>query len=104
VVSYYAPLTSDDESLCLADILEHPISVESALISEETCKRVLDALQEEYEQLPEKHKRVIELFYDSDNKVTQKDIATSVGITQATVSKIVSAFRYRVKLRLEEYE
>lgn len=104
VVSYYAPLTSDDESVCLADILEHPVNVESALISDEVCTNVLCVLHEEYKQLPEKHKRVIELFYDSDNKVTQKDIATSVGIAQATVSKIVSAFRHRVKLRLEYYE
>lgn len=104
VVSYDAPLSSDEDSLRLADILVHPNSVECALISEEDSKRIIQAFKEEYGLLSPKHKEAIRAFYTRDGKVTQKEIATSVGLTQATVSKIVSAFRYRVKLRMEEQE
>lgn len=103
LVSYDAPLLSD-ESSCLADILEHPGSVEQTLISEEASKRILTAFKAEYIMLVDKHKRVIRMYYGYEGKATQKEIATSVGVTQATVSKIVSAFKHRVKLRMEEQE
>lgn len=103
VVSYDTPLTSDD-SYCLADTLEHPDSVEQLLLSDEASRNILAAFKAEYELLIPKHKKAIRMFYGYDGKVTQREIAISVGVTQATVSKIVSAFRHRVKLRMEEQE
>lgn len=103
VVSYDAPLLSDDSS-CLSDILEHPESVEQTLISEEASRHILKAFKDEYVLLVPKHRRVVRMFYGYEGKVTQKEIATTVGVTQATVSKIVSAFKHRVKVRMEEYE
>lgn len=103
VVSYDAPLTAD-ESYSLADTLEHPESVEQILLSDEASKRIIAAFKAEYELLIPKHRKAIRMFYGYDGKVTQKEIATSVGVTQATVSKIVSAFKHRVKLRMEEHE
>lgn len=103
IVSYDAPLMAD-ESSCLADLLEHPETVEQSLLSEETCKCIIGAFKAEYDLLPTKHQQIIRMFYGHDGKVTQKEIATSVGVTQATVSKIVSAFRHHVKTRMEEYE
>lgn len=103
LVSYDAPLLADDSS-CLADILEHPESVEQTLLSEEACAHIVDAFKAEYKLLVPKHRRVIRMFYGYEGRMTQKEIATSVGFTQATVSKIVSAFRHRVKVRMEEQE
>lgn len=103
IISYDAPLLAD-ESSCLADLLEHPESVEQTLLSEEACVRIVDAFKAEYALLVPKHQKVIRMFYGYEGKVTQKEIATSVGFTQATVSKIVSAFRHRIKVRMEEYE
>lgn len=104
IVSYDAPLIATDETSCLANILEHPSSVEQILISEESRRRILAAFRAEYALLPDKHKKAIRMFYGYDGKVTQREIANTVGVTQATVSKIVSAFRHRVKTRMEEYE
>lgn len=104
VVSYDAPLTPDEDAGRLADILEHPSSVEGTLISVEESMRIVQAFKEEYELLSPKHRATIRAFYLHDGKMTQKEIATSVGMTQATVSRIVSAFRHRVKLRMEETE
>lgn len=103
IVSYDAPLTSD-ESYCLADTLEHPDSVEQVLLSDEASKNIMAAFRAEYELLVSKHKKVIRMFYSYDGKATQREIASAVGMSQATVSKIVSAFKHRVKLRMEEHE
>lgn len=103
IMSYDAPLLSD-ESSCLADILEHPESVEQTLLSEEASRYIVAAFKTEYDLLVPKHKKVVRMFYGYGGKATQKEIATSVGVTQATVSKIVSAFKHRVKIRMEEYE
>ena len=104
VISYDAPVSSSKDARCLADILEHPESVEQLLLSEEACKKLIRAFKYEYDLLSPKHKRVVRAFYTKGDKATQQDVASTVGLSQATVSKIVSAFRYHVKLRLEEYE
>lgn len=104
IVSYDAPMSQAEDSLCLADILEHHCSIEQSLLSKEKCGCILQAFEYEYNILSPKHQSVIRAFYQCGGKATQRDIAIAVGLTQATVSKIVSAFRYRVKLRMEEYE
>lgn len=102
VISYYTPLSPDDEdSACLVDVLVHPDDAESILIDKESRAIINKAFSEEYKLLPDKHKKVAYLFFAVGN-MTQQDIAKSAGITQATVSKIISAFRHRLKIRLEE--
>lgn len=101
VVSYYTPLSPDDESVCLVDVLVHPDDAESTLIDKESRAVINKAFNEEYELLSEKHKKVVDLFFVIGD-MKQQDIAKEAGITQATVSKVISAFRHRLKIRLEE--
>jgi RNA polymerase sigma factor (sigma-70 family) len=102
VVSYYAPLSPDNKnSACLVDVLVHPDDAETTLIDKESRAIINRAFNEEYQLLSEKHKRVVDLFFVVGN-MTQQDIARAAGVTQATVSKIISAFRHRLKVRLEE--
>lgn len=102
VVSYYTPLSPDDEdSACLVDVLVHPDDAESVLIDKESRAIIRKAFSEEYNLLSDKHKKVAYLFFIASG-MTQQDIAKSAGVTQATVSKIISAFRHRLKVRLEE--
>ena len=102
VVSYYTPLSPDDEdSACLVDVLVHPDDAESVLIDKESRAIIRRAFSEEYNLLSDKHKKVAYLFFVASG-MTQQDIAKSAGVTQATVSKIISAFRHRLKVRLEE--
>jgi RNA polymerase sigma factor (sigma-70 family) len=102
VVSYYTPLFPDDESsACIVDVLVHPDDAESALIDKESRATINKAFSEEYKLLSAKHQKVVDLFYVAGS-MTQQEIAKSVGITQATVSKVISAFRHRLKVRLEE--
>lgn len=104
VMSYDAPVNSSDDSSSLAELLEQPNSVEQQLLSEEASRYLIEAFKAEYELLAPKQKKIIRMFYGYDGKLTQKEIATSVGFTQATVSRLVSAFKHRVKVRMEEYE
>lgn len=104
VVSYDAPAYITEDAPCLVDTLEHPSSVEQAFLSEEASRNILAAFKTEYNLLEPKHQRVIRMFYGYEGDRTQREIATAVGVTQATVSRIVSAFKHRVKLRMEEYE
>lgn len=102
VISYYTPLSPDDEdSACLVDVLVHPDDAESTLIDKESRATINRAFKEEYMLLSDKHKKVVDLFFASCG-MKQQDIAKAAGVTQATVSKIISAFRHRLKIRLEE--
>ena len=102
VVSYYTPLSPDEEdSICLVDVLVHPEDAESVLIDKEARTTINKAFSEEYASLSDKHKLVVDLFF-IENNMTQQEIAKAANVTQATVSRIISAFRHRLKVRLEE--
>lgn len=103
VVSYDAPITSDTDSPAMLDVIPQLYTVEDALLCTESCEFIRKAVVEEYEKLSEKHKVVVRLFLTSSMGMNQQTIAKSAGVTQATVSKIISAFRHKVKQRLEEY-
>jgi RNA polymerase sigma factor (sigma-70 family) len=102
VVSYYAPVSPNEaNSACLVDVLVHPDDAETMLIDKESRAMINKAFREEYTTLSDKHKKVVDLFFVVGD-MTQQDIAKAAGITQATVSKVISAFRHRLKIRLEE--
>lgn len=102
VVSYYTPVSPNEaNSACLVDVLVHPDDAETILLSKELHATVRKAFSAEVKLLSPAHKKVVKLFYTSDS-MTQQAIASATGFTQATVSKIISAFRHRLKIRLEE--
>ena len=103
VVSYDAPAILDEDSPTLIESIPQALTVEDALLCTESCSFIRSAVTEEYEKLSEKHRLIVRLFLTKSD-MNQQAIAKSAGVTQATVSKIISAFRYRVKQRLEEYE
>ena len=45
---------------------------------------------------------VINIWMDSDCKISQAAIARQVGMSQAQVSRIIKVFKYQVKKELEE--
>lgn len=101
VVSYYTPVAHGDKELPLLDTLIQYESTEDCLINSERCSYILDAVYAEYELLSDKHKKIVRAFYDNAS-LNQQEIAKAAGVTQATVSKVISAFRHRLKVRLEE--
>lgn len=104
LVSYDAPVTGAENSISLADVLMNPISLEQYIESEEACKSILKAVYAEYALLSERDKTIISMLYTSDRKITQREIASVVGLTQVSVNLIIKAFKHRVKQRMEEYK
>ena len=103
IVSYDAPITLDDDSSAMIDVLPQLYTVEDNLLCSESCEFIRSVVSDEYDKLSEKHKVIVRLFLTRKADMNQQAIAKAAGVTQATVSKIISAFRYKVKQRLEEY-
>lgn len=103
IISYDTPITSDDESSTMLDIIPQLYTVEDMLLCTESCYFIRNVLVDEYEKLSEKHKVIIRLYLTRKADMNQQAIAKAAGVTQATVSKIISAFRHKIKQRLEEY-
>lgn len=85
----------------LGDLTEDP---EERLLSKELVTYINAVIQEEYNKLSGNAKIVIGIWLDKDYKIKQNEIANVAGITQTTVSRILSAFKYKLKKRLEEYQ
>lgn len=103
IVSYDAPISVDDDSSTMVDVIPQMYTVEDMLLCTESCEFIRNVTVEEYNKLSEKHKIIVCLFL-TNTDMNQQAIAKAAGVTQATVSKIISAFRYKVKQRLEEYK
>jgi RNA polymerase sigma factor (sigma-70 family) len=105
VISYYEQANPEMEnSGYLLDMLKQADDVEAVLVSTEACSAIRSAFIEEYEKLSPTYRKIVDALYLSDGKVRQNEIAKAVGVSQPTVSKAISQFRHKVKLRLEEQE
>lgn len=107
VVSYHAPITTecDGEDIYLIDVLTNAVDdAETTFICNEECTKIHKAFEAERELLSPLHRKIIDVFYDADGKLSQKEVGAIVGTTQVTVSRAISQFRHRLKNRLEEYE
>ena len=103
VVSYDAPVTNGEDSATIVDTLRQAEDTESIVLFNELSDVVADSFRKVYNTLNDTHKRVISMWYASDYKMTQVEIANALRLSQPTVSKALSHFKYKLKLELEEY-
>lgn len=105
VVSYDTPLFEDceDNSRTLIDTVAQVEDTESIVLFNELNGVVHDSFKKVFLQLSEQHRKIIAMWYMSDYKLTQSEIARALQISQPTVSKVLSHFKYKLKLELEEY-
>lgn len=107
VVSYHTPVITecDGDDIYLIDVLTNAIDdAETTLICNEECAKIYRAFEAERELLSPLHRKIIDVFYNADGKLSQKEVGAIVGTTQVTVSRAISQFRNRLKIRLEEQE
>lgn len=105
VISYHTPIAEDNENdaLYLIDVLTSAVEdVETTFFADEECKKILNAFNAERELLSPLHRKIIDVFYESDGNMSQRDIGKRVGTSQVTVSTAIRQFRHRLKNRLEE--
>lgn len=103
VVSYFTPLSADEDSGYLLDTIHYAEDTESVVFKHYLQDATNKAFDEVYEASSDLHKRIVDMFYRSDEPMTQQNIAAAAGVTQATVSKVISSFKHKLHLRLEEY-
>lgn len=105
VISYHEPIATeyDGDDIYLIDVLANTVDdAETSFIRNEECTRIYRAFEAERALLSPLHRKIIDIFYESDGKMPQKEVGVRVGTSQVTVSRAISQFRHRLKNRLEE--
>lgn len=103
VISYDTPSTYEDNDSTLVDSLKHADDTESVVLFNELTSVVEESFNKVYNELNETHRRIISMWYASDYKLTQNEISKALHISQPTVSKALSHFKYKLRMELEEY-
>lgn len=107
IVSYNAPAFpgGEDETTELMDVLVGPCNAEDTVLARELHERIVAGLKMAYNELTtDNHRRVFELWQESEFTASQSDIARQLGISQPTVSRVISAVRYKIRQQLEDYQ
>ena len=102
-ISYYTPLSSEDDSGYLVDTLSTQESAESDVILNELHSKVPGAISKVLKDMPPKQRKAVLMWRSTDYKASQTEIAKAIGVSQAAVSRAISSFKYKLKLELEEY-
>lgn len=103
IISYDVTVSDEDSTGALVDTLAQAEDTESTVLFNELNGAVSEAFLKTYNSLSEMHKKIIFMWYESDYKLTQSEIAKSLHLSQPSVSKALSNFKYKLKLELEEY-
>lgn len=102
-VSYYEAISADEESVYLLDTLKQIEDTESTVLSNELNEVIRTAYNETLKGLSDKHRQIVVMHYDEEPRKTQQEISKILGISQATVSNVLAGFKYKIKVKLEEY-
>lgn len=103
IISYDTPLSDDEYAGTVVDTIKQVEDTESTVLFNELSGAVASSFEKVYNALNDTHKKVIYMWYESEYKMTQAEIARSLNLSQAMVSRVLSAFKYKLKIELEEY-
>lgn len=104
-VSYNYPIQvgKDGDECELLDVLESDESIEGDYIMKERCRYALAAFEEEYSKLKsEPQKAILKYWKESEFTLSTIHIAELAGVSQSYVSRVLSAFKHRLKQRFTE--
>lgn len=103
-VVFYEDFIDGSAEIKYIDVLASPDTPETEYLKKELYAEVWKAYDRAYAALRgDTAKIIIAKWRDSDFTMLQSDIAKEVGVTQSNVSRILSAFKYRMKKELEAY-
>lgn len=102
-VSYDEPIPEMPD-LLLIETLGSDETPDQQLLADELKNRVRQAIKKVLaETANPKAVEAIEYWWSTDFIAQQGDIAARLGVSQGAVSRYLSAFKYKVKLELEDY-
>ena len=103
IVSYDDPIYPGSDQTYL-DILQDDRGVADDLLKQELYRKLWEAFDKAYAELTSEQARLtIDRWKATEFTATQTEIARSVGLSQSYVSRVLSAFKHRIKIELEEY-
>ena len=101
----YNELLSEDGNGTFEYVLGTGQNPEDEIVANERYKVLLKAFDELLNDSSNDTVRlIIEYWRDSDFTASQTDIARATGLTQSHVSRTLSAFRHKLKQKLEEWQ
>ena len=105
VISYNnIAYTEDGVQHEFAEFLESDTNIEEEYIKKEICEATKKAYYSTYNRLTNKrHKMIINLWHKSDYTMSNKEIATLVGVSQPYVNQVINTFKYKLRKKLEVY-
>lgn len=103
-VSYNALISEDaEDSGTFLDLIVQEDETEATVLFNELNGAVADAFNTIYSTLSDLHKKIILMWYESDYKVSQREVAIALNVSQALVSRAISSFKYKLRVELEDY-
>jgi len=103
IVSYHETASDNPGADEVVDLLPDGVDAEAVVLFKELKGVVRDAFYKVLSTMTKLQQRAIIMWYNSDCKLTQSELAKALKTSQPTVSKALSVFKYRLKLELEEY-
>ena len=95
---------SDDNNLLLIDTISSDDTLESDLLKRELYVKLYEAFDAVRATLPVGVSQdIIDLWRESDFTATQRELANATGVSQAHVSRTLSAFKHKLKQEMEDY-
>lgn len=94
--------TSEDDVL-LSDMLSSNETPETMYLEDEYYRVLWKNFDKVLNTLNSKAKQIIELWRDSDFSMGQVEIAALADVSQANVSRTLSAFKHKLKQEMEKY-
>lgn len=101
-VTSYNDYISGTEGDTFEDIIGTKESLEDEYIRKEQQSRVFIEFDAVLNTLSDKAKEVIIYWRDSDYTATQVEIGEAVGVSQSYACRVLSTFRHKLRMKLEE--
>lgn len=84
------------------EVLPNSISVEDDYLHKELLLAVNYSYKTAYNKLTNsKQKAIIKAWHDADYDISNKEIASLVGVSQPYVNQVISAFKHKIRKKLE---
>lgn len=104
-ISLYTPISNEEPDLgYLLDIVKSNESTEDTVYAGLLKGKITEAISKILSEITSNRQRaIILLWLESSCTLVQKDLAAAAGVTQASVSQALSAFKHRLSQELEDY-
>lgn len=103
-VVFYEDFIDGSTDIKYIDVLTTPDTPEAEYLKSELYAEVWKAYNKAFAALRgDSAKAIISKWRESGFTIQQTELAKEVGVTQSNVSRILSAFKYRMKKELEAY-